>query len=141
MRLGRRLGAIALAGLAALPAVAQDEEPGASDYEDAVERGHAELDKFQSWIGEQIDTLEQEIDALQAELEEAEPAARERIDAMIQEAEELAGELREQAKRAGEASADEWESAKASALSGWHRVQAAYYAALAELRGEGEAEN
>jgi oxamate amidohydrolase len=32
--------------------------------------------------------------------------------------------------------------AKASAaLSGWHRVRAAYDAALAELRGEGEAEN
>jgi len=26
-------------------------------------------------------------------------------------------------------------------LSGWHRVRAAYYAALAELRGDGKAEN
>jgi len=143
MRLGGTAGVVALAiAVVALPAGAQDEPPGAGEaYEDAIDSEHAEVDRFQSWIGRQLETLEREIDELQAELEEAEPAARERIDEMIRNAEQLAGELREQARRAGAATADEWEGAKASALSGWHRVRAAYYAALAELRGDGKAEN
>jgi hypothetical protein len=36
-----------------------------------------------------------------------------------------------------ETSSEQWEGVRASALSGWHRVRAAYYAALAELRRRG----
>jgi TolA-binding protein len=140
MQPGRLMFTAALAlGLAAAPASADDAAPAApGGYEDAVDRDHAELDRFQSWIREQVDTLEQEIGELRQELEESEPAARERIEAMIRQAQEAAISLREEARRIGDASAEQWESAKASALSGWHRVRAAYYAALAELRGEGE---
>ena len=134
MRPGRcvRVAALALAlALAAGPVAADDEQ-------DAAGRTHAELDRFQAWIGQQTDALEQEIAELKQELEESEPAARDRIDEMIRHAEELADDLREQARLIGEASAEQWESTKANAMSGWHRVRAAYYAALAELRGEGE---
>jgi len=136
MRSGRYVRAAALA-LALTLALAAG--PGAADdAEDAAGRTHAELDKFQTWIGEQIDAVEQEIGELQQELEDSEPATRDRIEEMIRQAEQLADDLREQASRAGEATAGQWEGAKASALSGWHRVRAAYYAALAELRGNGE---
>jgi DNA anti-recombination protein RmuC len=136
MRPGRYICvATLMLALAAAPAAAQDAD---DDARDAADRTHAELDKFQTWIGEQIDAVEQEIGELKQELEDSEPAARDRIDQMIRQAEQLAGDLREQARRASEASAEQWEGAKASALSGWHRVRAAYYAALAELRGEGE---
>jgi TolA-binding protein len=132
MKLGRslRLAALALA-LAAGPAAGDDAQEGADST-------HAELDRFQTWIGEQIDKLEQEIGELQQELEQSEPAARERIDEMIRQAQEAADNLREEARQIGDASAEQWDAAKARALSDWHRVQAAYYAALAELRGEGE---
>jgi hypothetical protein len=113
----------------------------ADDAEDAADSTHAELDEFQTWIGEQVDALEQEIDELQQEVEESDPATRDRIDEMIREAEQLADDLREQGRQVGEATAEQWESAKASAMSGWHLVQAAYYAALAELRGEGSADD
>jgi hypothetical protein len=132
MKLGRsvRVAALALA-LAAGPAAADDAQ-------EAADRTHAELDRFQTWIGEQIDQLEQEIGELQQELERSEPAARERIDKMIRQAQDAADDLREEAQEIGDASAEQWDAAKARALSGWHRVQAAYYAALAELRGDGE---
>jgi TolA-binding protein len=133
MRLGYvRIAALALTlALAAGPAAADDAEEAAAST-------HAELDRFQTWIGQQIDALEQEIAELQQELEGSDPANRDRIDEMIRQAEQLADDLREQARRAGEATAEQWEGAKASALSGWHRVRAAYYAALAELRGNGD---
>jgi TolA-binding protein len=124
------LVAIALA-LAATPA-------GADDEQDAADRTHAELDRFQTWFSQQIDALKQEIDELQQELEGSDPAERGRIDAMIRQAQELADDLREQAAEIGQATAEQWESAKASALGGWHRVRAAYYAALAELRASGD---
>jgi vacuolar-type H+-ATPase subunit I/STV1 len=124
------LVAIALA-LAAAPA-------GADDEQDAAGRTHAELDRFQTWFGQQIDALKQEIDELQRELEGSDAAERDRVAEMIRQAEELADDLREQAAEIGEATAEQWEGAKASALSGWHRVRAAYYAALAELRGSGD---
>jgi TolA-binding protein len=132
MKLGRsvRLAALALA-LAAGPAAGDDAQ-------EAADSTHAELDRFQTWIGEQIDRLEQEIGELQQELEQSEPAARGRIDEMIGQAQEAADDLREEARQLGDASAKQWDAAKARALSGWHRVQAAYYAALAELRGDGE---
>ena len=125
-----RVAALALA-LAAGPA-------NADDVQDPVDRSHAKLDEFQAWIGQQIDTLEQEIGELQRELQGSDPAERDRIDEMIKDTEKLVDELREQAELIGEATAEQWEGAKASALSGWHRVPAAYYAALAELRGDGE---
>ena len=127
------VAALALA-LSGMPA-------GADTEQEAADRTYGELDQFQAWIGEQIDTLEREIAELQQELQERGPEARERINEMLQQAEALAADLRAQADRAGEATAEQWESAKASALSGWHRVQAAYYAALAELRGEDGSEN
>jgi vacuolar-type H+-ATPase subunit I/STV1 len=128
MKLGKsfRIAAVALA-LAAGPA-------SADDYQDAVDRAHAELDKFQTWMGQQIDTLQQEIAKLQEEAEGSDAAAKDRIDEMIDHAVKLADDLREEAKQIGEASSEQWEGVKASALSGWHRVQPAYYAALAELR-------
>jgi vacuolar-type H+-ATPase subunit I/STV1 len=115
--------------------------PGAHDEQDAAGRTHAELDRFQTWFGQQIDALKQEIDELQRELEGSDPAERGRVAEMIRQAEELADDLREQAAEIGEATAEQWEGAKASALSGWHRVRAAYYAALAELRGSGDQDN
>jgi DNA anti-recombination protein RmuC len=128
-----RFAALALA-LVTAPA-------GADDDQDAAGRTHAELDRFQTWFGEQIDTLEQEIGELQQELEDSDPAKRDRIDEMIRQVEQLADDLREQAGEIGAASAEQWEGAKASALSGWHRVRAAYYATLAELRGNGDQDN
>lgn len=110
----------------------------ADDEQQAAGRTHAELDQFQTWIRERIDGLERQIAELQKQIESSDPATRDRIDGMIREAEELAADLREQAREIGDATVAQWESAKAGALSGWHRVQAAYYAALAELRGEGQ---
>jgi TolA-binding protein len=132
MKLGRslRLAALALA-LAAGPAAGDDAQEGADST-------HAELDRFQTWIGEQIDRLAQEIGELRQELEQSEPAARERINEMIRQAQEAEDELRAEARELGDASAEQWEVVKARALSGWHRVEAAYYAALAELRGDNQ---
>jgi TolA-binding protein len=132
MRLGRsvRIAALALT-LAAGPAAGDEAQ-------EAADSSHAELDRFQTWIGEQIDRLEQEIGELRQELEQSEPAARERINEMIRQAQEAEDELRAEARELGDASAEQWEAAKARALSSWHRVQAAYYAALAELRGDDE---
>jgi hypothetical protein len=67
-----RVAAVALAlALAAGPA-------GADDYEDTVDRAHAELDKFQTWMGRQLDTLQQEIAKLQEEVEGSDPAEKDR---------------------------------------------------------------
>jgi DNA anti-recombination protein RmuC len=133
MRKHVRIAALALVLVAA---------PAAADTaEEAADRTHAELDQFQSWIGQQVDAVEREIGELKQELESSEPAARERLDEMIREAEQLAADLREQAGEISDATAEQWEGAKASALSGWHRVQAAYYAALAELHGEADRDN
>jgi hypothetical protein len=63
-----RVAAVALA-LAAGPA-------GADDYKDTVDRAHAELDKFQTWMGQQLDTFHQEIAELQEELESSDPAEK-----------------------------------------------------------------
>ena len=96
-----RVAALALA-LAAGPA-------NADDVQDPVDRSHAKLDEFQAWIGQQIDTLEQEIGELQRELQGSDPAERDRIDEMIKDTEKLVDELREQAELIGEATAEQWE--------------------------------
>jgi chromosome segregation ATPase len=109
----------------------------ADDYQDAVDRAHAELDKFQTWVADQTTMLKDEIAELEQELESSTAEDKERLDEMIQSADDLTDELQDQASQIGAATSDQWEEVKASAISGWHRAQAAYYAALAELRGEG----
>ncbi len=134
MKLGRCVRVAALAvtlALAAWPV-------SADDYQDAVDRAHSELDKFDAWLQEQIAQLKQEIADLKQELESGDSADKDRIEQMLQDANQLADDLNEQAKEVASATSEQWESAKASALSGWHRVQSAYYAALAEVRGNGQ---
>jgi hypothetical protein len=65
-----RVAGVALS-LAAGPA-------SAADYQDGIERAHAELDKFQTWMGQQLDTLQREIAELQEELESSDSAEKDR---------------------------------------------------------------
>jgi hypothetical protein len=78
--------------------------------------------------------LKAEIAELQEELESSTADDKDRIDEMLEQADALTDDLRKQADQVGTATSDQWDEVKASVLSGWHRTQAAYYAALAELR-------
>jgi DNA anti-recombination protein RmuC len=133
MKLAACVGITALAaalGFAVAPA-------SADDYQDAVDRTHTEVGKFQAWVSEQTAMLKDEIDDLEEELQSSTSEDKARIDQMIQHADDLADELQDQASQIGAAASDQWAQAKASVLGGWHRTQAAYHAALAELRGNG----
>jgi DNA anti-recombination protein RmuC len=132
MRLAR---CVRMAALAATLAFATG-PAGADEYQDAVDRAHTEVDKFEAWMQEQIAALKQEIADLEQELQGSDSSDKDRIDEMLKEASKSADDLGEQAKQIGASTSDQWDGVKASALSGWHRVQSAYYAALAELRGE-----
>jgi hypothetical protein len=106
----------------------------ADGYQDAVDRAHAELGKLEEWADQQADMLKTEIAKLGQELESSEEEDKDRIDGMLERADALTDDLRAQADQIGTATGDRWEEVKAKVLAGWHRSQAAYYAALAELR-------
>jgi uncharacterized protein YlxW (UPF0749 family) len=106
----------------------------ADDYQDAVDSAHADLGEFREWVEQQTAMLKAEIAALQKELASSTAADKDRIDAMLESADDLTDDLRTQAGQISAATSDQWEEVKAGVLSGWHRTQAAYYAALAELR-------
>lgn len=106
----------------------------ADDYQDAVDSAHAQLDKFEQWADQQTDTLKAEIAELQKELATSTDEDKDRIDDMLEQADALTDDLRAQADQIGSATSDQWDEVKANVLGGWHRTQAAYYAALAELR-------
>lgn len=126
---------VRIAALAATLAFATG-PASADEYQDSVDRAHTELDKFETWMQEQIAMLKQEIADLKQELKGSDSSDKDRIDKMLNEASKSADDLGEQAKQIGSSTSEQWDGVKASALSGWHRVQSAYYAALAELRGE-----
>lgn len=132
MKLGSCIRVTALAAALAFAAA----PAGADDYEDAVESGHADVSKFEQWVDQQTDMLKAEIAKLEEELKSSKAENKDRIDAMLQQADDLTDQLRAQADQLGSATADQWEEVKASMLGGWHRTQAAYYSALAELRGK-----
>lgn len=106
----------------------------ADDYQDAGDSAHAQLDKFEQWADQQTDTLKAEIAELQKELATSTDEDKDRIDDMLEQADALTDDLRAQADQIGSATSDQWDEVKANVLGGWHRTQAAYYAALAELR-------
>jgi DNA anti-recombination protein RmuC len=106
----------------------------ADDYQDAVDSAHAQLDKFEEWVDQQTETLKAEIAELQKELANSTADDKDRIDGMLEQADALTDDLRAQADQIGTATSDQWDEVKANVLGGWHRTQAAYYAALAELR-------
>jgi DNA anti-recombination protein RmuC len=134
MKLGRCVRVATLAATLALAAG----PVSADDYQDAVDRAHSELDKFDAWLEEQVAQLKQEIADLKQELASSDSADKSRIQDMIDQADQLADDLSDQAKQVASATNEQWDGVKASALSGWHRVQSAYYAALAEVRGSGQ---
>ena len=132
MNLGTSVRVAALAAslaFATAPAVADD-------YRDTVDRAYSELQEFKSWLQARLDELKEEIVELKDELEGGEAADRDRLERMIADLEKMASDIEGELDQLGSTTEDRWEAAKASALSGWHRVQAAYYAALAELHGE-----
>ena len=129
MNLGISARVAALAAslaLASPPATADDDR-------DMADRAYSELQEFKSWLQARLDELEEEIVELKDDLEGSEAADRDRLERMIADVEKMASDIEDEL---GSATEDRWEGVKASTLSGWHRVQAAYYAALAELRGE-----
>lgn len=132
MKLGTCLRVATLAvtlALATAPAVADD-------YRDTVDRAYSELQEFKSWLQARLDELEEEIVELKDELQGSEAADRDRLERMIADLEKMATDIQGELDQLGSATEDRWEAVKARALGGWHRVQAAYYAALAELHGE-----
>jgi uncharacterized protein YlxW (UPF0749 family) len=130
MRPGRCVRVTALAVALAFAAAAAH----ADDYQDAVDSAHAQLGKFEAWVDQQADTLKAEIAELHKELESSTSEDKDRIDEMLEQADAMTDELRAQADQIGAATSDQWEEVKANVLGGWHRTQAAYYAALAKLR-------
>jgi hypothetical protein len=115
--------------LAAAPAIADD-------YRATVDRAYSELQEFRDWLQAQLDELKEETVELKDELEGSEAANKDRLEGMIADLEKMAGDIENELDQLGSATEDRWEGVKASALSGWHRAQSAYYAALAELHGE-----
>jgi predicted nuclease with TOPRIM domain len=110
----------------------------ADDYRDTVDRAYSELQEFKDWLQARLDELKEETVELKNELEDSEAADKDRLEGMIADLEAMSRDIQDELDELGSATEDRWEGAKASALSGWHRVQAAYYAALAELHGEAD---